>query len=63
MDAFIPGSFYPLKQVKAILSDIYRMLGIEKTAKASDLQNMDWMNVKVAQERIDGHKENGYRIL
>jgi len=63
MDAFIPGSFYPLKQVKAILSDIYQQLGIEKTAKASDLQNMDWMNVKVAQERIDGHKENGYRIL
>ena len=62
-DAFIPGSFYPFKQVKAILSDIYRLLGIEKTAKASDLQNMEWMNVKVAQERIDGHKENGYRIL
>ena len=62
-DAFIPGSFYPFKQVKAILSDIYRLLGIEKTAKASDLQNMEWMKVKVAQERIDGHKENGYRIL
>ena len=28
-DAFIPGSFYPYKLVKAILSDIYRMLGIE----------------------------------
>jgi len=62
-DAFIPGSFYPFKQIKAILSDIYRLLGIEKTAKASDLLNMEWMNVKPAQSWIDGHKENGYRIL
>lgn len=62
-DAFIPGSFYPYKQVKAILSDIYRMLGIEKTAKASDLQSMDWLSCKPAQAWIDGHKENGYRIL
>jgi hypothetical protein len=63
MDAFIPGSFYPLKQVKAILADIYRMLEIEKTAKASDLQNMEWLNVQPAQMRIDGRKENGYKIL
>lgn len=63
LDAFIPGSFYPLKQVKAILSDIYQQLGIERTAKASDLQDLDYIEVKPAQERIDGHKENGYRIL
>ncbi len=62
-DVFVPGCFYPYKQVKAILSDIYSMLGIEKTAKASDLANMEWMSCKPAQAWIDGHKENGFLIV
>ena len=61
--AFVSGQFYSLKQVKSILERIYQELGIEKTAKASDLQSMDWLSCKPAQTWIDGHKENGYRIL
>ena len=60
---FLPGQFYSLKQIKAQLSDIYEQLGIEKTAKASDLQNMDWLNVRPAQGKVDGRKENGFKIL
>ena len=62
-EAFIPGTFYSLKDIKSKLSEIYERLGIEKTAKATDLLNMDGLNVKAAQEKVDGHKENGYRIL
>jgi hypothetical protein len=60
---FLPGQFFSLKDIKSILSEIYEKLGIEKTPKASDLLNMDWLYVKPAQERIDGQKVNGYRIL
>ena len=60
---FLPGQFFSLKDIKSILSEIYEKLGIEKTPKASDLLNMDWISVKPAQERIDGQKVNGYRIL
>ena len=60
---FVPKQFYSLKQVKSILEGIYQNLGIKKTAKASDLQSMDWLSCKPAQAWIDGHKENGYRIL
>ena len=62
-EAFIPRTFYSLKDIKSMLSEIYERLGIEKTAKATDLLNMDGLNVKAAQEKVDGHKENGYRIL
>lgn len=60
---FLPGQFYSLKQIKAQLSDIYEQLGIEKTAKASDLLNMDWLNARPAQGKVDGRKENGFKIL
>lgn len=60
---FLPGQFFSLKDIKSILGEIYSKLGIEKTPKASDLLNMDWLSVKPAQERIDGQKVNGYRIL
>ena len=44
-------------------TELFEKLGIEKTPKASDLLNMDWLIVKAAQERIDGQKVNGYRII
>lgn len=49
--------------IKSTLEAIYNSLGMNKTAKASDLPNMEWMYCKPAQLSIDGHKENGYRIL
>ena len=61
--AFVPGQFYSLKEIKSTLEAIYNSLGMKKTAKASDLTNMEWMICKPAQLSIDGHKENGYRIL
>ena len=63
MSTFIPGQFYSLKEIKSTLETIYTSLGIEKTAKASDLLNLDYIEVKPAQLWIDGHKDNGYRIL
>lgn len=61
--AFVHGQFYTLKEIKSTLEAIYNSLGMNKTAKASDLTNMEWMYCKPAQLSIDGHKENGYRIL
>ena len=63
LSTFIPGQFYSLKEIKSTLEVIYSSLGIAKTAKASDLLDLDYIEVKPAQLWIDGHKENGYRIL
>ena len=60
---FLPGQFWSLKEIKSRLSEIYMKIGIEKTSKASDLLGMEWLKVRSAQERINGQKVNGYRIL
>ena len=58
---FLPGQFYSYKQIKFRLKEIYERLGIDKTAKASDLE--EWLECKSTKGIVDGRKENGYKIL
>ena len=56
---FTPG-FYPSKDVKIKLEILYRNLGINKKAKASDLKNA--LNVKSTTKRIDSLVVSGYQV-
>lgn len=58
---FKKGEFYSLKDVKAKLGEIYSDNGINRTAKASDLENH--LDCKPTKKIVDGKYENGYLIL
>ena len=57
---FIPGQFYPLKNVKSMLQDIYNDLGIGRTAKATDLSGL--IPYRVTKQIVEGVRENGVVI-
>ena len=61
LDAFIVGNKYTLKEVKDSLGLIYSQLGLFKTAKASDLEEI--FNLKRCTIYLSGAKLNGYEIL
>ena len=58
---FSVGSRYTLKDIKEYFKNIYIKVGIEKSPKASDLE--EYFNVKKCLLTIDGKKVNGYEIL
>lgn len=58
---FSVGSRYTLKDIKEYFKIIYIKVGIEKSPKASDLE--EYFNVKKCLLTIDGKKVNGYEIL
>ena len=58
--SFTKGQFYSLKDVKAKLGEIYDDEGMNKTAKASDLER--YFKCKKTKKSIDGSYENGYLI-
>jgi hypothetical protein len=46
-----------------MLSDIYAKLGMNKAAKATDLQNLYGYDIKECKVRVeDGSRKNGYEI-
>ncbi|EGQ11831.1 hypothetical protein HMPREF9136_2590 [Prevotella dentalis DSM 3688] len=47
--------------MKAVIGNAYRLLGIAKEAKASDIKQ--WFEVKDARKSIDGVQYRGYYIL
>ena len=59
--AFIVGSFYSYKQIKFTLEEIYDRLGIDRTPKATALE--EWFECKPTKGIVDDKKENGYKII
>ena len=50
-------------EIKTMLSNIYAKLGIEKAAKATDLQNLYGYEIKDCRMRMkDGSRKNGFEI-
>ena len=58
---FLVGKRYTLKDIKEQFKNIYIKLGIDKSPKASDLE--EYFNVKKCLLTIDGKKVNGYEII
>lgn len=58
---FVKGQFYTLAQVKASLQEIYQELGIDHTAKASQLDSL--LPCESKKMTVNGKRENGYLIL
>ena len=57
------GSRYTLKDIKFILNDIYKDLGIIKTPKASELENYFDLKLILVQDSLSGKRSKGYLIL
>lgn len=57
---FIPG-FYSRKEVKLLLLDIYKKLGIKKWASAKDIELI--FNTRLSSKMIDGKNYSGYFIV
>ena len=58
---FNKGQFYTLTQVKASLQEIYQELGIDHTAKASQLDSL--LPCEPKKMTVNGKRENGFLIL
>ena len=56
-------SKYTLKDIKFILNDIYKDLGITKTPKASELENYFDLKLILVQDSLSGKRSKGYLIL
>ena len=56
----IGTGFISSKSAKAIINEAYQLYGINKTGKASDLDN--WFNYKATNRRIDNKQVSGYEI-
>ena len=56
----IRTGFISSKSAKAIINETYQLYGINKTGKASDLDN--WFNCKATNRRIDNKQVSGYEI-
>jgi hypothetical protein len=53
----------PISEIRAMLSDIYAKLGINKAAKATDLRNLYGYDIKEDKMRMeDGSRKNIYKI-
>ena len=57
----ISGDFYTNEQLKDKLTEIYKTVGINKAAKASDLN--EWFETKTAQRTIKNKRVNGVSIV
>ena len=55
------GDFYTNEQLKDKLTEIYKTVGINKAAKASDLN--EWFETKTAQRTIKNKRVNGVSIV
>ncbi len=55
------NEFIKNERMKAVIGNAYRLLGIAKEAKASDIKQ--WFEVKDARKSIDGVQYRGYYIL
>lgn len=54
------GSFYSANELKKIFGSIYNKLGINKTAKGSDIHN--YYNCVSMKKKINGEVVSGYRV-
>ena len=61
LNQFIVGEKYDLAYIKLELSNIYEEVGLQKKAKASDIQ--EWIEVKKTQFRANGKVVNGFELL
>lgn len=61
LNQFIVGEKYDLAYIKLELSNIYKEVGLQKKAKASDIQ--EWIEVKKTQFRTNGKVVNGFELL
>ena len=63
LSEFSVGCKYSLKDIKQVLSEIYRKLGIEKAPKATDLE--EWFVMKTAKvdNAITKKRDNGFELL
>ena len=57
---FITGNFYSSKDVKVILSRLYKELGINKTPKANDIEKV--FNIKFTKKKLEGKTVQGYQL-
>lgn len=62
-NTFDVGSRYTYKNIKPILADIYKTLGVTSTAKATDLENYFNVNVVKITDPITKKKDKGYLIV
>ena len=62
VSAFQPGRFYSNPEVKLILQGIYDHLGLQLTAKASELEKQTALPVKKITKTVDGKRVEGYLI-
>ena len=61
LNQFTVGEKYDLAYIKLELSNIYEEVGLQKKAKASDIQ--EWIEVKKTQFRANGKVVNGFELL
>jgi hypothetical protein len=56
-----PGEFITSKAAKALVKDIYAILGINRSPKGTDLN--EYYNIRITTKRIDGKYHKGFEII
>jgi hypothetical protein len=56
-----PGEFITSKAAKALVKDIYAILGVNRSPKGTDLS--EYYNLKITTKRIDGKYHKGFEII